>query len=101
MLSRLAYSSAMKMEATCSSETSVDFRRTTRRYIPEDRTVHTNSFFISISLVFESRPDDRVSCIFRCPPQALQAISEALPVSRQWPFISRSFLLQCSHLNYH
>jgi hypothetical protein len=27
------------MEATCSSETSVDFQRTTRRYIPEDRTL--------------------------------------------------------------
>jgi hypothetical protein len=24
------------MEATCSSETSVDFQRTTRRYVPED-----------------------------------------------------------------
>jgi hypothetical protein len=28
-----AYSSALKMEAICSSETSVDFQRTTRRYI--------------------------------------------------------------------
>jgi hypothetical protein len=34
--SSLAYSSDLKMEATCSSETSVDFQRTTRRYIPED-----------------------------------------------------------------
>jgi hypothetical protein len=31
-----AYSSTMKMEAICSFETSVDFQRTTRRYIPED-----------------------------------------------------------------
>jgi hypothetical protein len=29
------------MEAICSSETSVDFQRTTRSYIPEDRTVHS------------------------------------------------------------
>jgi hypothetical protein len=29
----------MKMEATCSSETSVDFQPTTRRYIPEERSV--------------------------------------------------------------
>jgi hypothetical protein len=29
----------MKMEATFSSETSVDFQRTTRRYIPEDRSI--------------------------------------------------------------
>jgi hypothetical protein len=28
----------LKTEATCSSETSVDFQRTKRRYIPEDRT---------------------------------------------------------------
>jgi hypothetical protein len=30
------YFSALKKEATCSSETSVAFQRTTRRYIPED-----------------------------------------------------------------
>jgi hypothetical protein len=28
-----------KMEAICSSETSVDFQRTTRRYIPDDSTI--------------------------------------------------------------
>jgi hypothetical protein len=31
------------MEATYSSETSVDFQRTTRRYIPEDRTLYIQS----------------------------------------------------------
>jgi hypothetical protein len=35
---RLAYSLTLKMEATCSSETLVDFQRTTRRYIEQDRT---------------------------------------------------------------
>jgi hypothetical protein len=30
------------MEAKCSSETWADFRRTTRRYIPEDRTLHSH-----------------------------------------------------------
>jgi hypothetical protein len=30
------------MEATCSSETSVDFELTTRRYIPEDGTIHNH-----------------------------------------------------------
>jgi hypothetical protein len=30
--------STLKMEATCSSEMSVDFQRTTRRFIPEDQT---------------------------------------------------------------
>jgi hypothetical protein len=30
------------MEATCSSETSVDFQRTTQCYIPEDRILHNH-----------------------------------------------------------
>jgi hypothetical protein len=30
------------MEAICSSETSVHFQRTTRRYIPEDGTLHNH-----------------------------------------------------------
>jgi hypothetical protein len=38
-VSCLAYSSSLKMEAICSSETSVDFQRTTRRYILQDSTL--------------------------------------------------------------
>jgi hypothetical protein len=34
------YSSTLKVEEICPSETSADFQRTTRRYIPEDRTLH-------------------------------------------------------------
>jgi hypothetical protein len=37
-----AYSPIVKMEATFSSETSVDIQRTTRRYIPEDRILHNH-----------------------------------------------------------
>jgi hypothetical protein len=36
----LPYSSTLKMEAICSSETSVKFKLTIRRYIPEDRILH-------------------------------------------------------------
>jgi hypothetical protein len=36
----LAYPSTLKMEAICFSETSVDFHRSTPKYIPEHRTVH-------------------------------------------------------------
>jgi hypothetical protein len=36
----LAYILTMKLEATCSSETSDDFQRNTRRYIPENRTLN-------------------------------------------------------------
>jgi hypothetical protein len=39
VVSCLAYSSTLKMEETCSSETSVDFQQTTRRYVPEYRTL--------------------------------------------------------------
>jgi hypothetical protein len=35
-------SSTLKMEAICSSETSVDTQRTTRRYIPEEDTLHNH-----------------------------------------------------------
>jgi hypothetical protein len=38
----LAYSSTLKKEAICSSETSVEFERTTQRYIPEDSTAHNH-----------------------------------------------------------
>jgi hypothetical protein len=36
------YSSTLKMEAICSSEISVDFQQTTRRYIPEDSSLHNH-----------------------------------------------------------
>jgi hypothetical protein len=36
LYSCLIYCSTLKMEAICSSETSVDFQLTTRRYIPDD-----------------------------------------------------------------
>jgi hypothetical protein len=32
------------VKATCSSETSVEFQRITRRYIPENRTLHGKTF---------------------------------------------------------
>jgi hypothetical protein len=37
-----AYFSALKMEAICFSETSVHIQRTTRRYIPDDSTLHSH-----------------------------------------------------------
>jgi hypothetical protein len=45
-----------EMEATCSSETSVDIQCTTLRYIPEDSTLHNdrreNLKFYKIMLIF-------------------------------------------------
>jgi hypothetical protein len=43
LVSYLAYSSTLKMEETCSSETSVDFQRATRQYITEYRTLQNIS----------------------------------------------------------
>jgi hypothetical protein len=39
LVSCLAYFSTFNMEATCNPETSVNFQRTMRRYIPEARTL--------------------------------------------------------------
>jgi hypothetical protein len=39
LVSCSAYSSTLKMKATCSSEMSVDFQRTTWRYIPKDKNL--------------------------------------------------------------
>jgi hypothetical protein len=36
------------MEVTCSSETSVDFQRTTLRYITEDRTLQYESSYVEV-----------------------------------------------------
>jgi hypothetical protein len=41
LVSCLAYSSTLNMEAICSSENSVNFQRTTWHYISEDRTLHS------------------------------------------------------------
>jgi Kef-type K+ transport system membrane component KefB len=49
LVSCSAYSSALKMEATCSSEMSVDFQRTIRHYIPEFRTLFIPLFFTYVS----------------------------------------------------
>jgi hypothetical protein len=39
-------SSTLQMEAICSSETSVETRRTTRRHIPEDDTLQVASCMV-------------------------------------------------------
>jgi hypothetical protein len=48
----LDFSSTLKMEALCSSETSVATQRTTRRHIPEDDTLQNSSCFSHPSHMF-------------------------------------------------
>jgi hypothetical protein len=51
MAERLAaYSSVQKMEAPCSSEMSLAFQRTTRRFIPEVRTLRI-LYFVGFEVV--------------------------------------------------
>jgi hypothetical protein len=44
LVSCFTYYSTLKKEAICSSETSVDFQRATRRYIPEYKTLHNQRY---------------------------------------------------------
>jgi hypothetical protein len=44
LVSCSTYSSTLKMEAICSSETSVNFERTTRHYTPEGSTFHNHHY---------------------------------------------------------
>jgi hypothetical protein len=50
---KYAHSFTLKMEAMCYSETSVDFERTARRYIPEDSTFHNYRCVNLISYKFQ------------------------------------------------
>jgi hypothetical protein len=52
LVSCLAYFSNLKTEATCSSETSNDFQRTTRCYIPEDITLNFSFIPFKILKIF-------------------------------------------------
>jgi hypothetical protein len=54
LLSCLAYSGTMNMEATCSSKTSVDFHQITQGYIPEDRTLHYWASFSFLYIRFQT-----------------------------------------------
>jgi hypothetical protein len=48
LVSCSAYSSALKIVATCYPEPSVDFQRTTQRYIQENRTLHNGLYTIIV-----------------------------------------------------
>jgi hypothetical protein len=47
------------MKATYTSETSVDFQRNTRRYIPEDRNFQAENILVNLTTTNCSRKDIR------------------------------------------
>lgn len=57
VVSRLVYISTLNTEATCCSETLVDFQRTTNGYIPEDRILVLSLFKSSstVEIYFEQQ----------------------------------------------
>jgi hypothetical protein len=63
-----AYSWTLKIEATCSSETFVDFQQTTRRYIPEDKTLHNHRCenLNSSNGIYKAVEMSELSCIWGC-----------------------------------
>jgi hypothetical protein len=62
LLSFLAYSSTQKMEATCSSEKSVDTQRTARRYFPGDRILLTYVVCVEL-LSIKLKCSDCILCV--------------------------------------
>jgi hypothetical protein len=60
LVSRLAYSSILKIEVTFSSETSVQFQQTTRRYTPENGNLQGSLVLVSskFMLRMERQPQD-------------------------------------------
>jgi hypothetical protein len=51
LVSCSAYFSTLKMEAICSSETSLEFQRTTRRYIAKDSALYIKKIKITFDVV--------------------------------------------------
>jgi hypothetical protein len=94
LVSYVVYFSTLKMEATCSSETSSDFQRTTRRSIPEDRTLRiiedgSIKEFIGFLIYFTDLQDLPQNCILKMP--SLIMVSEIVQNSHN------SFLKLLSH----
>jgi hypothetical protein len=52
----LAYSSTLKMEATCSSEMPIHFHLTARHYISEDRTLQFILFLQGLATIYPQAP---------------------------------------------
>jgi hypothetical protein len=62
LMSHLLYCLTLKKVASCSSESSVDFKGTAQRYIPEDRNFHSHRCGnLKFEIYFKS--SDRLCCL--------------------------------------
>jgi hypothetical protein len=96
-----AFSSSLKMEATCFSETSVAFQRTARRYTGKDRTFFSyhnmNSSFHIIKII-DTRRMERAG---RGNEKCLQELQFSMSLIRQYVITSKIFIgihLRCGHV---
>jgi hypothetical protein len=83
----LAYFWTLKMEVICSSETSVDFQRSTRRYIPRDRTLG-NTVSQGVQFVCHVEMHLRVKWTKNCTPVFIRVSCEKLKDSEEWTALS-------------
>jgi hypothetical protein len=79
-----AYSSTLKIEATCSSKSLVYFQRTTRRYIPENTTLYDHRCKKLKSYILSRKPVKfRIKCNTVLPVSAFLAI-DCLASYNEW-----------------
>jgi hypothetical protein len=102
--SDFANSSALNTEATCSSETAVDFHRTTGRFVPEDRTssittaMGTSNSLIQFNIALLARPtapnsSERMLLKFG-PFFGKAAYDTSLNENQQWTTIQCTVILK-------
>jgi hypothetical protein len=83
-----SYSSTLKMEATCSSRTSVHFQRTTWRYIPEDIIFHNRRY--NLKSYISCVGHEMVFCALSLAGPQAKIIGESIGT------VSTCVLLSCS-----
>jgi hypothetical protein len=87
------------MEATCSSETSVNFHQTTELYIPEDRTLQLSQLFIGSHNISRRcnnfrRPSDSIDeAMLFFFTGSTAPLGPGLCFSVSWPFLQTVELL--------
>jgi hypothetical protein len=85
---------SLKIEEICSSETSVDLQRTKRRYIPEDRTLNSETY----SNVCTKRKRRSNKTLKRCNEVGIGLTAKTIKWERRW-CSSKAVYSQYSHIS--